>query len=1127
MILMKSHKEKMRGLSGRITKWGIRVSRYKVKMVFLNDLFPLSPFCTPLRVVGECSISSRDPFPLPALLFFNTTLVGDLLKPLLEQQTSSSYAAPELGSTYPTITGNTNDTHSLAIDNTASMLIMAYAHAAQLGDTSLITTYYSTLQRWADFLVSTSFNFSSSTMTMDGILGVGSTNLALKTIWGVYSMGKINEAIRSSDTKYLNHATTLSQTWTQSAITDSHIKLDFDEPSSWGLMYNIFPADFYPGQSAGQFPLPLRSSQADIAYPCAQHSLYHAFYLSDCLEDWNLLTAATIPDNVPDVRNQIIRSVHQRMVDTSQQFPLPKQYNIPTGKVVAGNSGSPIFGAAYGLLALKLQNVIITHDPPVMSSKPSTGKDVGATVGDVIGAITGTALIAFGLYSWYRRRRLVRGQVSSMEDRDVQPKPFTYWQGSDNTNATSLLPLRGGEKGSLRVPLVTDAVNARYQNVSSLKLLWDEASMSAPRLLHCVPSPPTSTPSEVWTLSNVCSRATLCHGMFQQVHDFTIRDSQFIELPMGISGLESLLKQSMPDSFYDSAARYPPPRCHVGTRQEYISKITDWALGVSYQDTSMLWISGPFGVGKTAVAQSASEALRALKKLVAAIFFSRSNVNRDDPRRLFASIAYQIATTFPTLWDSISQRIHDDPALTTKSLSTQFEELLAAPLSQFNVFDSGIKDGIVVIDGLDECRGVAEQCEIIRIIAHSAENKTTPFRWLILSRPEDPIIKTIANLDHSVASSLYSLKLPVSREIDHEIFLYLTAEFSQIRRYQDLPDTWPSDEMITFLVDRSAGLWIYASTVIRFIDDKNSLGPEDQLRNIMTFTKDISAKNTKGNPLAEMDGFYTLIMQRVPPKIRTALGRILLLHSLNASLFLPRTIAIALSLSLGQFRHCCSFICSVIELQGSSSLTSMFMRFYHTSFLDFLLEPERSSELCIQGRFLDEYRKELLDMLYEVCSQSTDPSDIVLPPGIILPDGVRSTLYYYTILLVFWNLCSISRQTVDLPTAKAFSDLPFRKMLKLLAISPNLLCELDGEEIRRNIPLEFRDKIIRRGQCPTPRCTNREDVWILGSGENQAITLQDSDSSHLMLANNQDVPPDFQCCCGTIMREESAVLSLD
>ncbi|KAJ3555186.1 hypothetical protein NP233_g12268 [Leucocoprinus birnbaumii] len=359
---------------------------------------------------------------LPALLFFNTTLIRDLLKPLLEQQTSSPYAAPDLGNTYPTITGNTNDTHSLSIDNTGSMLIMAYAHAKILGDTSLITNYYSTFQRWADFLVSTSFNFPSSTMTMDGIPGVGSTNLALKTVWGIYSMGKINEAVGSSDTKYLDQATTLSQNWAQSAVTDSHIKFDFDDPASWGLMYNIFPgilfnsimisnevltlqANFYRGQSAGQFPLALRNSQTNIAYP-----------------HWNLLTAATIPENMSDVRNQIIKSVHDRIVDSSQKFPLPMRYDITTGEGAMGNSGSAIFGAAYGLLARNLQNVDVNQHPSVTGSRIS--KDVGAIIGGVVGGLAGTTVIAIGLYIWYRRRRLAREQVSSMEHQDIQPQPF-------------------------------------------------------------------------------------------------------------------------------------------------------------------------------------------------------------------------------------------------------------------------------------------------------------------------------------------------------------------------------------------------------------------------------------------------------------------------------------------------------------------------------------------------------------------------------------------------------------------------------------------------------------------------------------------------------------------------------
>src|SRR5215510_2659051 len=104
---------------------------------------------------------------------------------------------------------------------------------------------------------------------------------------------------------------------------------------------------------------------------------------------------------------------------------------------------------------------------------------------------------------------------------------------------------------------------------------------------------------------------------------------------MSCTGIEKLLKSSMPDAFHDSAARYPPPRCHLGTRNDYITKITDWALGNSDHHEPILWMHGPFGIGKTAVAQSCAETLKSKHKLAATLFFSRSNPNRDNPLRVF------------------------------------------------------------------------------------------------------------------------------------------------------------------------------------------------------------------------------------------------------------------------------------------------------------------------------------------------------------------------------------------------------------------------------------------------------------------------------------------------------------
>ncbi|KAF5344326.1 hypothetical protein D9756_011308, partial [Leucocoprinus leucothites] len=301
----------------------------------------------------------------------------------------------------------------------------------------------------------------------------------------------------------------------------------------------------------------------------------------------------------------------------------------------------------------------------------------------------------------------------------------------------------------------------------------------------------------------------------------------------------------MPDAFYNSSARYPPPKCHLGTRNDYIALITDWALGVSDRTEPILWMRGPFGIGKSAISQSCAEALVPGNKLAATLFFSRSNMGRSDPRRVFTSIAYQIATKSPSFHEIVDKRMLEDPALATASLSTQFDDLLIQPLRGLDTTGNDLDGCVVIIDGLDECQGTAEQSEIVRIIATSAHNRTTPFRWFITSLPEDPITRTMNSA--AVSPVCTRVELPVSRAIDHEILLFLVDEFKEIRDDHGLPESWPSEEVLALLVERGAGLWIYVATMVRFIKNENSYGPRDQLRIVLEFAKDVSTKVERDN----------------------------------------------------------------------------------------------------------------------------------------------------------------------------------------------------------------------------------------------------------------------------------------
>lgn len=422
----------------------------------------------------------------------------------------------------------------------------------------------------------------------------------------------------------------------------------------------------------------------------------------------------------------------------------------------------------------------------------------------------------------------------------------------------------------------------------------------------------------------------------------------------------------MPEAFHDSSARDSPPRCHPGTRLNFISDVAAWGADVELHIKPILWMYGPAAVGKSAVAQSCAELLAKQNQLGAAFFFSRPN-SRDDSKRLFTSISYQIATKSASFSNIIDRSIHSDPTLVKKSIARQFHELLVKPLEELRVRGEEARKYVIIIDGLDEIAGMKTQCDIIEIVAESVRDSTTPFRWAFFSCAESHIINSFTS--NLVRQLSLHLELPVSRDIDYEILCYLMAELERIREEAGLPSSWPSESDVAALVDRSAGLFGYASTVVRFIGEPNSPGPVNQLHTVLTPRPDTTDTD---HPLSELDRFYMLIMQRVPSKILLTVQKILLLDGLPSTSFLPVNLQVPLSANIfslpeAQVRHACASLRSVLEFEPQSKVK---IKYFHVSFVEFLQDPQRSKEFCIYGDCLDNIRQELLERLDNIHSRS-------------------------------------------------------------------------------------------------------------------------------------------------------------
>ncbi|KAL1740343.1 hypothetical protein HDZ31DRAFT_47684 [Schizophyllum fasciatum] len=289
----------------------------------------------------------------PAFLYINATWAGYLLEPLLRFQSSDAYtkdfAAPDLGSYYPTAAGNKSPGSSLAVEACGDMLIMAYAHAQVSGDGSLLGQYYDTLRSWADYLVANAQNPPGSQKLPGGADGADNANLALKGIVGLQAMAGISTAVGQAGeaASYGANASSFIGIWADELQAN-----DKAGPSHTGLMYNLFadrliksemvPDDVFNAINAA-YSAPRVQSPYGIPYDSSS---------TTARSDWTLLTAASLPDAASGTRDALIEPVWARAANRSLAGAFPAAYDASTGADASGRA-SPAQGAAYAALALR------------------------------------------------------------------------------------------------------------------------------------------------------------------------------------------------------------------------------------------------------------------------------------------------------------------------------------------------------------------------------------------------------------------------------------------------------------------------------------------------------------------------------------------------------------------------------------------------------------------------------------------------------------------------------------------------------------------------------------------------------------------------------------------------------
>jgi SpoVK/Ycf46/Vps4 family AAA+-type ATPase len=93
--------------------------------------------------------------------------------------------------------------------------------------------------------------------------------------------------------------------------------------------------------------------------------------------------------------------------------------------------------------------------------------------------------------------------------------------------------------------------------------------------------------------------------------------------------MDLLMEWVATDAFYNSDELDDEPHCHPQTRA-MLPAIMEWVGGSeSTRDDFLLWLFGPAGAGKTAIAKRIAEIAADKNLLIATFFFSKSSAFRN------------------------------------------------------------------------------------------------------------------------------------------------------------------------------------------------------------------------------------------------------------------------------------------------------------------------------------------------------------------------------------------------------------------------------------------------------------------------------------------------------------------
>ena len=367
--------------------------------------------------------------------------------------------------------------------------------------------------------------------------------------------------------------------------------------------------------------------------------------------------------------------------------------------------------------------------------------------------------------------------------------------------------------------------------------------------------------------------------------------------------------------------------CMPGTRLGVLSMFMEWAQN---DPKRIFWLAGLAGTGKTSIAVTLCNMLRDEPNiLLGGTFFCSRTANIDeltDARYIFPTLAISLAEQSPVFAAALACELTADSRAALKPITNQIASLLQRPLASLALWPVPI---VFLIDALDECSDENEVKKLLQAISTLVCD--AKIKFIVTSRPETHISTSpISITQHNIILRLHTID---KSEVTVDIRLCIEDAFSK----HLLDETWYTEQDVGLLASRADGLFIFASTVISYVLDTESVEERtDRLRTALTAMKDSEVAT------APLDAIYESVLTRASNRTKVEPKELEVTQKVLACILTARmplsitALAELVGLKPDRVRGSLRRLRAVIHVPEETNQAGL--RTLHASFADYLFE---------------------------------------------------------------------------------------------------------------------------------------------------------------------------------------------